>query len=346
MPSVSSFESIGTSAKNRRRVASDTPSLHPGGAAPLMRVVGVDLGGTKVLARIVDTETGWSEGRAKASTPRTGPADVLDVVIESVRALDGWEETEAIGIGLPGLVGKDGVVNRCPNIAGWDNPVAVSATLAAALGKPVAVGNDVNCGALAEHRVGAGQGVNDLLAVFVGTGVGGGLVLDGHVRPGSRGMAGEIGHLTVVAGGRPCGCGGFGHLEAYAGKAGIEREVRRRGEQGVTSMLVTQAADGSIRSRHLAKAIEAGDELAHELMNDAANALAQGIGNVATLVDLQRIVLGGGIVDKFGEWLVSKITASEHFGGFGSSVCELRLAERLDDAGVVGAAMLAGDQFS
>ncbi len=310
-----------------------------------MRVVGVDLGGTKVLSRIVDTETGWSEGRAKASTPKTGPADVLDVVIESVRSLEGWEDTEAVGIGLPGLVGVDGVVSRCPNIAGWDNPVAVSAALSSALGKPVAVGNDVNCGALAEHRVGAGQGVADLLAVFVGTGVGGGLVLDGHVRSGSRGMAGEIGHITVVPGGRPCGCGGFGHLEAYAGKAGIEREIRTRGANGVSSMLVTQAAAGPIKSRHLARAIEADDELAHELLGDAADALAQGIGNIATLVDLQRIVLGGGVIDKFGDWFVSKIMASESFGGFGSSVCELRLAERLDDAGVVGAAMLAGDQF-
>ncbi|MEZ5376296.1 MAG: ROK family protein [Acidimicrobiales bacterium] len=310
-----------------------------------MRVVGVDLGGTKVLARIVDTETGWSEGRAKASTPRTGPADVLDVVAKAVRSLDGWEEADAIGIGLPGLVGSDGVVNRCPNIAGWDNPVAVSATLGAALGKPVAVGNDVNCGALAEHRVGAGQGAADLLAVFVGTGVGGGLVLDGHVRGGARGMAGEIGHLTVEPGGRQCGCGGLGHLEAYAGKAGIEREVRVRGSKGVKSMLVRQAADGPLKSRHLAAAIDNDDDLAHELMNDAADALAEGIGNVATLIDLQRVVLGGGIVDKFGEWFVRKIVDSSSFGGFGTSVCELRLAERLDDAGVVGAAMLAGDQF-
>jgi glucokinase len=310
-----------------------------------VQVVGVDLGGTKILARLVDTETGWSEGRAKAPTPKTGPADVLAAVVTVVRSLDGWDEAEAVGIGMPGLVGADGVVHRCPNIAGWDNPVSVSTALGAELGKPIAVGNDVNCGALAEHRVGAGQGVSDLLAVFVGTGVGGGLVLDGHVRSGLRGMVGEIGHLTVEPGGRLCGCGALGHLEAYAGRAGIEREVHRRGEAGAVSMLVTQATVGPIKSRHLWKAVEQGDELAIELMSGAAGALAQSIGNVATLLDLQRIVLGGGVVDKFGSWFLDQVRSSPSFGGFGSSICELRLAERLDDAGVVGAAMLAADQF-
>lgn len=310
-----------------------------------MQVVGVDLGGTKILARLVDTETGWSQGRAKAPTPQTGPADVLDRVVEAVRALDGWAEAEVVGIGLPGLVGAAGVVNRCPNIPGWDNPVAVSAVLSNALGKQVAVGNDVNCGALAEHRVGAGQGVADLLAVFVGTGVGGGLVLDGHVRPGARGMVGEIGHLTVRPGGRPCGCGGFGHLETYAGRAGIEREARRLGEQGVRSMLVDQAMLGPIKSRHLAAAIAQEDEVAIAMLVEAADALAQGIGNIATVLDIQRVVLGGGVVDKFGSGLLDQITASPNFGGFGSSVCEVRMAERIDDAGVVGAAMLAADVF-
>ncbi len=310
-----------------------------------MRAVGVDLGGTKILARLVDTETGWSEGRSKAPTPTSGPAGVIQKVVDVVRSLDDWDSAECIGIGMPGLVGSDGVVGPCPNIVGWDNPVAVSATLAEALGRPVAVGNDVNCGALAEHRVGAGQGASDMLAVFVGTGVGGGLILDGHVRSGVRGMTGEIGHLTVVDGGRLCGCGQLGHLEAYAGRAGIEAELRRLSAQGVTSSLISQSDDGPIKSRHLERTYEAGDPIAIRLVQEAADALAQGIGNAATMLDLDRIVLGGGVVDKFGERFLDLIRSSEHFGGFGASVCELRLAERLDDAGVVGAALLAGDRF-
>ncbi len=123
---------------------------------------------------------------------------------------------------LPGLVTRDGVVDRCPNIPGWDKPVAVAKTLAKALDRPVVVANDVNCGAVAEHRVGAGRGVDDLMAMFVGTGVGGGIILDGRLIEGSRGMAGEVGHITVIDDGRVCGCGERGHLEAYAGRAGIE----------------------------------------------------------------------------------------------------------------------------
>lgn len=310
-----------------------------------MRVIGVDLGGTNILVRLVDTETGRSRGRVKATTPGTGPTAVLGTVIDSIRKLDQWETADAIGIGLPGLVAGGGVVQRCPNIHGWDSPVAVVDIVSGELGKPVAVANDVDCGALAEHRVGAGQGVSELLAVFVGTGVGGGLVLDNRVVAGARGMVGEIGHVTVVPGGRLCGCGGLGHLEAYAGRAGIEAELLRQATAGVDSMLVEQATRGPIRSRHLAAAVEAGDPVALAILAEATDVLAMVIGNIATILDLPRVVLGGGVVDKFGTQFLDAVRDSEHFGGFGSSVCELRLATRLDDAGVVGAAMLAGDRF-
>lgn len=156
-------------------------------------------------------------------------------------------------------------------------------------------------------------------------------------------MAGEIGHLTVEPGGRPCGCGGHGHLEAYAGRAGIERELHRLGAQGVQSPLIRQAADGPIKSRHLHDAVHRGDPVAETLLQQAADALAQGIGNVAMIADIDRVVMGGGVVDKFGESFLDRVRASSAFGGFGSSVCELQLAHRLDDAGAVGAAILAAD---
>lgn len=310
-----------------------------------MKVVGVDLGGTKILTRLVDVETGDSKGRQKTPTPKDGPDAVLDAIAELVNDLDGSDSSHAIGVGVPGLVTSDGVVHRCPNIAGWDRPVAVADELSERLGRPVVVANDVNCGAVAEHRVGAGQGVDDLMAVFVGTGVGGGLVLDGQLVDGTRGMAGEIGHLTVVDDGRICGCGERGHLEAYAGRAGMEREARRLVDAGRPSSLVERVGDSPMKSRHFADALADGDEVTHELLDDAVQALAIALGNAATLLDLPRIVLGGGVVDKLGQPFVDQIVGSLAFGGFGPTVCDVALAERLDDAGVVGAALLAADRI-
>lgn len=308
-------------------------------------VVGVDLGGTKILARAVDPSTGKAKGRVKAKTP-SGPKAVLDALVDSVRRLDQWPDAEAVGIGVPGFVTRDGVVARCPNIEGWDSPVPVAEVLTERLGKPVIVANDVNCGAVAEHRLGAGKGLSDLLAVFVGTGVGGGLIIENRLAQGERGMAGEIGHVTVEPRGRPCGCGGRGHMETYAGRAGIDREVRRRVADGSTELLDELAGSGPIKSRHIEAALEAGDGTARELLAEAADALALVIGNAAALLDLERVVLGGGVVDKLGEPFIEQVRTSARFGGFGPSSVDLVAAHRLDDGGAVGAAVLAADRLA
>ncbi len=308
-------------------------------------LIGVDLGGTKILARFVDPQTGRSRKRVKRSTPTTGPDGVLRALAEVITELDPGQTAAAVGVGVPGLVTSAGVVTYCPNIPGWDDEVDVATKLRKKLGRPVAVGNDVSVGALAEHRVGAGRGVADMATVFVGTGVGGGLVLNNRMVAGKRGMAGEIGHVTTHPGGRICGCGRAGHLEAYAGRAGIEAEARRLHALGVENELVRQAGDGRIRSSQIAKALELSDQVTVSLINDAVEALAIAIGSVATLLDLELIVLGGGVVDRMGQDFVDRIAQSKGFGGFGSDVCELKLAERLDDAGVVGAAILAADLF-
>ncbi|MGF1596250.1 MAG: ROK family protein [Acidimicrobiales bacterium] len=309
-------------------------------------IVGVDLGGTKILARLVDPATGRAIGRQKSPTPSDGPESVVAAILDLVTTLDAAGEAVAVGIGVPGFVVDRSIVVRCANIEGWDDPVDVGALVSAALDKPVIVGNDVDCGAVAEHRLGAGEGIDDLLAVFVGTGVGGGLILDGSLVQGTRGMVGEIGHVTVVPGGRPCGCGGFGHLEAYAGRAGMERRARELAAAGRPSQLVSLAGPSPIKSRHLSRALDEGDEVANELLDEAVEALAQVIGNAITLLDLQRVVLGGGVVDKLGQPLLDRISGSSHFGGLAGDICELRLARRLDDAGVVGAALLAADQLA
>lgn len=306
-----------------------------------MSVIGVDLGGTKILARLVDPATGAASGRAKASTPKRGTDGVLDKVIDLVRELDPEGEALAIGIGVPGQATSDGIVTRCPNIVGWDQPVDVRSILGKALERPIAVGNDVNCGALAEFEVGAGKGQTSLLAVFVGTGVGGGLILDGEIIAGHRGYAGEIGHLTVTPGGRTCGCGLSGHLEAYAGKSGIQREVERLAEAGTPSHLNDVVNGGRMKSSHVAQSVEEGCDVTRQLVQDAADALAQAVGNTATMLDLEHVVFGGGLIDRLGEPFLDQIRGSLSFGGFGRDVCTLHRAKRIDDAGVVGAALLA-----
>lgn len=311
-----------------------------------MRTIGVDVGGTKILCRLVDPETGKAWGRVKTRTPKTGPDDVLAKIVELIHELDPDAEADGIGVGFPGYVQPDGVVVQCANIQGWDGPLAVGPMLAEILKKPVAVGNDVSLGALAEHRCGAGRGLDDLLAVFVGTGVGGALLLDGQVRNGPRGLAGEFGHMTIEANGPMCGCGIRGHLEAYAGKAGIEAQARRLAAAGRPSLLVDTMQDGSLKSRHVHQALEAKDEVAIELMQQAADALALTIGNVSLMLDVRTVVLGGGIVGKLGQTFLDQISASNSFGGLGSSNTDLVLAHRMDDAGSVGAALLVADQIS
>ncbi len=310
-------------------------------------VVGVDVGGTKVLARLIDPETGEADGWAKASTPKTGLDDLFNTVEEVIdELLDGrssMKDVSAVGIGVPGPVDGDGLVFKCPNINGWDQPIQLAEVMGDRLGVDVVVSNDVNCGAVAEHRVGAGKGADSLLAVFVGTGVGGGLVLDGKLVVGARGMVGEIGHMTVEPGGRPCGCGGTGHLECYAGRAGIDREVRRRTEAGASPFLLDLVGSSPIKSRHIQAGVEAEDPLTVELVDEAVHALAQAIGNAASLLDIPVVVLGGGIVDRLGQKFLDDITGSPRFGGFGPDITRLVLAERLDDAGAIGAALLAGE---
>jgi glucokinase len=333
-----------------RRPLVTSPADIPAPSATGPSYVGVDLGGTKILARFVDPVTGRSRGRQKAPTPGDGPKAVLDAVVDVVQALDPNHEAPAVGIGVPGFVVDGRVVVRCANIAGWDRPIDVADVLSSALGRPVVVGNDVNCGAMAEFRLGAdavggGPHSADLLAVFVGTGVGGGLILDGSLVTGGRGMVGEIGHVTVVSGGAQCGCGGLGHLEAYAGRAGLERRARELAAGGRHNRLVELAGAGTIKSRHIHRALDEGDESTAELLVDAVDALALVIGNTATLLDLRHVVLGGGVVDKLGQSFVDQIVASPRFGGLGPDLCALRLAQRLDDAGVVGAAILAADRF-
>jgi len=308
--------------------------------------IGVDLGGTKIYGVVVKGAEVVHEAKRKTPT-QGGPLAVVDAIAALVTDdLGGLDGVHGVGIGAPGVVDVvTGTVHEAPNLAGWVEPFDLGPAVAEAFGgHPVTVDNDVNVGTVAEHRIGAGKGANELLGVFVGTGVGGGLILDGRLRRGSTGLAGEIGHVAVEQRGRLCGCGGRGHLEAYAGRAGLERRARELDGEGRDTMLVELAPAKRMTSSVFAKALAAGDPVAIELLDEAVEALGVAISSAVTLLDLRLVVVGGGLADRLGPAFVGRVEQAARSRSFTSN-SPLRVVpgELGDRSGAIGAALVAAE---
>jgi glucokinase len=307
--------------------------------------IGIDLGGTKIYGVVVKGAEIVNEAKRKTPT-QGGPLAVVDAIAELIEGLGGTKGLDGVGLGAPGVVDViTGTVHEAPNLPGWVEAFDLGPALAETLGVPrVTVDNDVNVGTLAEHRVGAGKGANEMLGVFVGTGVGGGLILGGELRRGATGLAGEIGHVVVEQHGRPCGCGGRGHLEAYAGRAGLERRARDLESEGRDTVLVDLAPAKRMTSGVFAKALAAGDALAIELLDEAVEALGVAIASAVTLLDLPLVVVGGGLADRLGPAFVGRIEQAARSRSFTSS-SPLRVipAELGDRGGALGAALVAAE---
>jgi glucokinase len=308
---------------------------------------GVDLGGTKIQAVVTD---GGSTvlGSARLETPQElGPEPVAFVVAEALRAALDGAGVEAsglagIGVGAPGSIdAATGTVIQVPNIAGWDAPFALGAWLEEEMGRPVVIGNDVNVAVDAEYRFGAGRGFDSFLGVFWGTGVGGGIVMDGRHLVG-RGSAGEIGHVCSKPGGRRCNCGLEGCVEAYAGRGALVERARELAKNRSTILfeLMEKRGRDRLTSGVWLRALHAGDKLAEELIQRAVQALGVGIGSAVTLLDVEAVVIGGGLGERLGpEWLARiKAAADEHT--FFRNPPEYRLAELGDLGGAIGASLL------
>ncbi len=308
----------------------------------MARSVGVDIGGTNIVVALVDEQHTVID-RVKTKTPRKGPVSVVDAVVEVLGKLDGPSPT-AVGVGAPGPV-RDGVITSAPNLVGWREPVPLRDLLADALGLPVVVDNDANAGAFGEWTAGAGQGARFLLGVWLGTGVGGGLILEGRPFRGAFGGAGEFGHMIVHRGGALCGCGRRGCVEAYAGRAGLEGAAVTSFEAGrPTAMRDIQDALGKKRmtASVWARALEVEDPLAVRLFNDAVDALGCGIASAINLLDLDTIVIGGGLADKLGDDFAARVAEATRPRVLMASAERRFLTAALGgDAGVVGAAALA-----
>lgn len=314
--------------------------------------VGVDVGGTKIQSVIGHSEN--IVGQHRLETPQSGADDVAAAIVEAATKALAEADAEptdvrALGLGVPGAIDTDaGTVSSSPNLPGFQDPdpVPLAEMVSSGLGGvPVKLDNDVRVGILGEWKRGAGRGYRHLLGVWVGTGVGGGLVLDGELFQG-RGAAGEIGHTIVKPGGRVCGCGRVGHLEAYAGRASMEAEARRRVKKGHKTDLfdiMKKKGRSRLSSGVWASALEHHDKMARDLIDDAVEALATGIASAQNLLALEAIVIGGGLGDRLGAPFVERIEQGMKPLLFVPDAAPKMLATEFGDlSGAVGASVLAG----
>ncbi len=312
---------------------------------------GIDLGGTKIQAIVVDDDHAIV-GEARRPTPATGgPDDVIAALAEAQReaAAAAGTTTEAlagVGLGSPGDVDASaGTIAQAGNLPNWRDPVPVGERLGALLGTRVAIGNDVSVATKAEYELGAGRPYRSLLGVFWGTGVGGGLILDGREWLG-RGAAGEIGHMVVKEGGAKCPCGRHGCMEAYAGRKAMELTARARHEKGEPTKLfkiMEEKGRDRLTSAVWAKAIEHEDTLAVHLIDRAYRAIATAVASAVNLLDLEAIVLGGGLGVRFGEAAAQRLAAEMRPHLFNDDrPPAVKVAELGDYGGALGAAMLVG----
>ena len=319
--------------------------------------IGIDFGGTKVLTAVVETESGRVLSEVKKRTRATdGPDELIDRLTESIERatteakLGKKAKIAGIGIGIAGQVDAGrGMLLGTPNLSQSTINLPIGPRLSERFGVPVALRNDVQIAAQGEARFGAGANSDDFICVFVGTGVGGSIVHDGVPLIGATGTAGEIGHLVIDANGRLCGCGGRGHLEAYASRTAITKAIigdLKRGRPSVLSELIgdpDEDAPGglAIRSGVLAKAVKQGDELATETIMQAGTYLGLGLASVINLVNPKRIVLGGGVIEAV-DLLFSVAANHARREALPTPAAEVEIvrAKLGDYAGVIGAALI------
>lgn len=304
--------------------------------------LGVDLGGTKIEVAAVD-DAGKVLHRRRVRTPAGDAQAVAAAIVQAVQGIrkELSDEPVGVGIGVAGQVEREtGVVRFAPNLNWHDVPLG--RLLEEALGLRVVVLNNVRAVALGEWMSGAGRNTDDMVCVFVGTGIGGGVVSAGHLLEGCGNAAGEIGHMVVAMDGPACHCGRSGCLEAMAGGWAIARDgqtaARQRPGEAVRLLEIAGSAD-AITAETVGQAYREGDPLAREIMDGVVHALAVGLGNLVNTFNPCRLILGGGVVDGVPE-LVARVREGITAEALGSARARLEVttAKLGADAGVVGAA--------
>lgn len=310
-----------------------------------MRAIGVDIGGTKIAAGVVDDD-GRILTQTRVSTDPTDADSVDEGVIAVVAELMADTEVGAVGLAAPGFVSSDQkTVLMCPNLPWRNHRLAEIVSTGLGLDVPVVVENDANAAGWAEFRFGAGREVSDMLLLTVGTGLGGALVVGGHLVRGAYGLAAEVGHMRVVPEGHLCGCGLHGCWEQYASGRALVRSARTAAAnlpESASRML--ELSDGKkIKGPAITAAAKEGDTLAISLLADLGRWIGEGSASVAALLDPALIVVGGGVCEA-GDLLLEP--TREAFRGALSAggvrpEARIALAAMGNDAGIVGAADLA-----
>lgn len=311
--------------------------------------VGVDLGGTKILAGVFDAKLNLL-GTYKMSTKASrGPEGVIERIVRCVEdVIDECdlkkEQIKAVAVGAPGSVDSaKGTVLFAPNLEWKDVPLAVE--LAEVMKKPVFLENDCTVSMLGVQEVELKNEPANVVGIFVGTGVGGGLVIRGEIYRGATGCAGEIGHMVIDINGPKCGCGNRGCLEALASRNALFQRIRAAVKDGEETLLVEMLGKdlADMRSGDLRKVIRRGDKLVSRVVEEAAGYLGVAVSNIANLLGPQVIVLGGGVIEALQDEMMPRIIREAKEHAMPGALKDVRIvASSLGDhAGITGAAVIA-----
>ncbi|MFM8841950.1 MAG: ROK family glucokinase [Actinomycetota bacterium] len=308
--------------------------------------IGIDIGGTKIIGGVVDS-SGSIIDRERRDTPAQGGMVTIERIAEVASSLASRHKVGSVGVSLAGFISKDRKrMETNPNIANMKG-LAVHDELERATGLVIHLENDANCAAWGEFRFGAGVGADPMVMVTVGTGIGGGLIIDGKLLIGAFGTAGEIGHVPVIPNGEICGCGMRGCLEQYASGNSLRRFVRKAIEASpALGSKILSLGDGTldgIEGPQITRAAEEGDAIALAAFNEIGDWLGYAISGFSSIIDPERVVIGGGVIDA-GEILLEPIRTSLRKNSpmrSSHAMPDLVAAKLGNEAGIVGVADLA-----
>jgi glucokinase len=325
-------------------------AIHARRFRPARWIVGVDIGGTNIVVGVIAVDGGEPVARRTLATEAARGSEFVvgkvaamleEVIAETVSTHGGTRaDVAGVGIGSPGPINRErGMVINTPNL-GWTN-LPLRDLISQAVDLPATLDNDANCATYGEWWLGAGQGVSNLVGVTLGTGIGGGIVLNGEIVHGASDAAGEIGHMTIEFTGRKCTCGNYGCLEAYCSGPNIAARAREGLEAGYESVL-TQLVDGQLDSITAATVYEAAvlnDPYANEVMAETAKILGAGVANMINVLNPQAVVIAGGVT-RAGEHLFTPLRSEVRRRAFRSAydACSILPAALSETAGMIGAA--------